>query len=1436
MLAVFLSLLMLLYLMFNSFTFQNYLTGRVCNYLNETYKTRISIGEISYDGWTFFSLRNVMFGDQKQDTTFFAGRLQFNIAGVSIDSSRFTLRDVVLDEGLCKLNTYKDGTYTLDVVDLFSDPNDTISDPNVAPFVLEFRNLEVMDTRFMMFDSTQTFYEEGFDPSRMHIYEANFRSKKFTIIDDSLVFDLRNFSCKERCGFEITRMRAEAIVSAKKIELANLDLVTPRSRIGNYFSMSSKGGWDDYSDFLTKVKMKGRLRRSEIDIEDVAYFAPDLKTYHYKAKLSGELEGTVARLSAKNVVATMGSQTRFAGNLTFNGLPEIDETFMMVNADYTSTNRKDLEKIIDMELPKQMEDIGTLVFKGNYSGFYNDFVSYGTIETAFGVAQTDLNMKVGEDAMKSAYSGNLKLAGFNLGGLLGIKEMGDAYLNATVAGEGFDLKTIHTQITAKIDQLAYHGYTYKNGEVDARIDKGRMNIETQLNDSNLEFQSQLKLDLDQPFVYIKGNGSISQANLKPLHLYNQPLKLSSDFTIDFHYKDLDNHYGEAAIQEFVYEKNGYTYRINELRLSSENEETEVVKLQGDFINAEVRGEFDFGKLPDQLVYWCSTLAPSFLQPKASVETFQDFSIDLNLISTASISPLLFPGINASNVQLEGFVKSKDQTFEMAGIVGNLNYDAYNLNQLTFKIEESKMENGALLLGFNTFGKPDTVLVGDVGLKIKAEKDDWDLRYFVRDSLGLITGELNHHLLFDKDWVVLDFDSSYLGAGSDKWYIAKGQHMKINPKTLAFTGLELMNGQQNLLIDGEYQFNNNNKNLSCRFNHFNLASVNQAVKDIGVELSGELNGYMVYRNFGERDVIISSAEVDYLALDKDTLGDFDLNIAYQEDKEKLLIDLKSVRGKINNLKAEGYYDIASDYLKLQCDFDRSEIIAFQAFVKDYVKLYDGDAYLNGLIEGKLDDLKVNGTLDLNQVDFRVEYLMTHYTFTNARMVFDDRSINIQPFTLKDERGSEAMAKGWVTHKGFSNLAYEVKVDRFKNLQVLNTTMKDNDLFYGSAFATGSFEIKGKDDDIAMNIKATADKGTKIMINPFGASTETGESYIHYVSYDTTQVFKGRTKSNSNGVGVYMDIVANPNAEIQVIFDAQSDDKIKAKGNGKLRMEYLPDGNFLMYGNYDLTEGEYRFSALNVVAKKFDLRSGSSIRWTGDPLKGQLDIGGVYKLKTTVNTIVNMYGAPDPNVRVPVECIIKIKGIVEKPEIAFDLNFPDLQNNLTGSAASELNAVLANFRKDPEMMNQQMLFLLISGSFVPINNTNNSSASTIGTQTMSDLLSRQAAGLLGKAIPNLDVSMDVLTASDPSRGRTYVLSASKRLLDNRVEVQGSYALDNSQSNVSLTYQIKKTSPTRIKVFNKMGFDAIYNRNVVTSGVGLYYRKEFDDFNEFLKKKKK
>lgn len=1424
---------MLFYLLINTYTFQNYAVNKVTTWVNSKFKTQISIGEIRYDGWTFISLRRVNFGDQYGDTTFYAGRVQFNLLGIDIDSTHFILNDLVLDEGLCKLTTYKNGTWSLDVINLFIDPNDTTVSKSTSPFFLEFRNLECMDSRFMLVDSNGQFAEKGFDYNRIDIHNTNFRSKRFQIIEDSLAFDIKGLSCVERSGFQITRLNAYAIIAPSKIELSKLDLVTPNSHIKNYFSLNSKS-YHDYSDFMNKVSFSIGLNQSEVDIKDIAYFAPLLDQYHYKAFVSGEAKGPLNNLKIKNVLAQMGVNTKFSGDINFRGLPEIEETFMDFKVNYASTDAKELEQLIAMPLPTLLHDAGKVIYKGNFTGFYTDFVSYGTVESAFGSAQTDINMKLNEQTKLSEYAGNLKLNTFNLGAFLKNKELGTIDLEANVLGKGFDLDVIQTQLNTKVNAFTYKGYTYTNLDLDAQINKKDLIANFSVQDSNLALETDIHINLANAFKHLVFNGTLKHANLKKLGFSPAEINMSTYFKMDYYYKDLNDQKGVFVMDDFQYDKLGYTYRINQIKLETDNVDgIETLRINSDFMKAKIWGSFDFTHLVDQLGYWSLHFAKNYFGLRKPKNDFQLFEYDIHLLNTNNISPLLFPDIKITNLDLEGRVSSKEGAYEMTGYLGNFSVNQWQLNQTTFKLEQVDSVHSSLLLGFKSFGKPDTILIGDFALKADAHDNSLDLQYQVEDSLSLITGLFNQHLSFESNGMWLDFKDSWVKAGNAKWNITSGKSVFLNAHKIDLDSLILQSNEQVIIADGYYDFKGNGKNISARVSKLNLNTINQFDKEIGVTFGGLGDAYLVYKNMGQRDVVIGNINASNLALDKDTLGDFVLNIGYREWEEDLLIDFASNRGKLKNLRGIGEYDIPKRFLNFDIDFSNSKITAFQAFVKDYVKLYEGEARLNAKVSGPINKLSLDGQLALSNVAMKVEYLQTNYKIQDARINLNDNSISIVPFIINDAFGKTAEVKGSILHNNFSDLKYNVNIDNFRNFQVLQTNQKDNELFYGSAFASGKFSMKGTGSDLSMYIDAKSEKGTKIMINPFGVSNETGEEYINFVSRDTLAVYTSKGRGQAFGVGVFMKLDVNPNAEIQLVFDARSDDRIKAIGSGKLKLDYLPNGNFTMEGIYELTEGEYRFSALNVVAKKFDLKPGSKIKWSGDPLTGRLDIQGIYRLKTSVSEIVNMSKAPDPNVRLPVECIINIKGIVEKPEFVFDLNFPDLQNNLTGATASELNAIVSNFRREPEMMNQQMLFLLISGSFVPITNANNNLSNTVGSQTVSDLLSKQAAGLLGKAVPNIDLSVNLLNASDPTRSRTVLLSASKKFLDNRLEVQTSYAMDQTQTNLAANYSIKKNGNTKIKFFNRNGFDALYNRNVVTSGTGLYYRKEFNSLPELFKK---
>ncbi|MFY8020997.1 MAG: hypothetical protein ACOVP1_07365, partial [Bacteroidia bacterium] len=541
--AVFVGLLLLAYVLFSSYTFQNYITQRISNYVNDKFHTRIAIGEISYDGWSYFSLRKVMMGDPKSDTLFYAGRLQFNLAGIQVDSLKFKLNHVVVDEGLCKIITYKDSTFGFDALNAFMDPNDTIPpDPLAPPFILELKNLECMDTRFVMVDSTEEFYTEGYDPFNMEVTDINFRSRNFQIIEDSLRFDLHNFTCKEKSGFAINRMEAIATVSSTTIRLDKMEMVTKHSVLRDYFSLDYKS-WDDYSDFENKVRFRINLRESDVDFKDIVYFAPFLKEYDYKARVSGLAKGPLANLDISKIKASHGKDTYFEGSARLTGLPDIDHTFMDIEADYASSNAAEVQTISGIEMPQMLNILGKVVYKGRYTGFYTDFVSFGDIETRFGNIKTDLNMKLPDDVMDASYSGSLQVTHFDLGGFLENKSLGLISLSGSVNGKGFDLNHLHSVFDIEASEFDFNQYRYTGIAFNAEAKHKKIDANFDINDSSFVYSGAALVDLSKPFKHIKINSFLEDANPDALHFIKDVNHLGLDLNSDFYFKDFDENYG-----------------------------------------------------------------------------------------------------------------------------------------------------------------------------------------------------------------------------------------------------------------------------------------------------------------------------------------------------------------------------------------------------------------------------------------------------------------------------------------------------------------------------------------------------------------------------------------------------------------------------------------------------------------------------------------------------------------------------------------------------------------------------------------------------------------------------------------------------------------------------------------------------------------------------
>ena len=487
-------------------------------------------------------------------------------------------------------------------------------------------------------------------------------------------------------------------------------------------------------------------------------------------------------------------------------------------------------------------------------------------------------------------------------------------------------------------------------------------------------------------------------------------------------------------------------------------------------------------------------------------------------------------------------------------------------------------------------------------------------------------------------------------------------------------------------------------------------------------------------------------------------------------------------------------------------------------------------------------ELRGDIVVDSLATTVDYTRCRYSVPKATIKVNNNHLLTEKVPIFDKNGKEGTMSLDVSLEHLSNVEYNVDL-RVNNMEVLNTTEHDNPMFYGSVFATGTGLIYGDKAGVKMDFVARSDDNSKFYMPLTDNSDISAADFLTFAvkEQDTTSyvsrkkmLFESRQRRRTSGgdaMEITMSLDIRPNAEVQLVIDPTVGDIIKGTGEGMLNLRINPQADiFEMYGDYTIEKGSYLFTLQNVINKWFDIEPGSTIQWTGEPLDALLNIDAVYRLKASLQPLLE--GALTENNRssraVPVECFIHLTDRLTQPTVTFDIVVPN--------ADSEVQNLIASALATPESKSQQFLYLIIANSF--ISESSNSMSSSIGASATAatgfEMLSNQFSNWL---------SSDDYKIVLRYRPRTEQMSDevdfgfSKGLVDNRllIEVEGNYIVDKTQvvnatSNFTgeayLTWLIDRAGTLRLKGFTHTIDRFDENQGLQETGIGIYFKEDFNN----------
>lgn len=1423
---------------------QTWLVQKAASYLSKQLNVRVEVAQVDVQLFRKVILKDVFIQDQQLDTLVFIPDFEVKIGRMDFDERSFILSELKLTKARIGIKHYKEPrAYNLDfLIDYFSsaDSDTTKSEP----WKLKAKKIIFQDCHLTYQDLKYVDVDHGIDWEDISLKKLNLVVENAIPEADTLSFDVTKISFVEKSGFKVNDFATHARIQPGQMAFSSLKAKTDKSEL-NGDVIFDFNDIKDFENFIEDVRWKGDFEKSKVDFYDLSFFTKELTNINRSIDLQGNFSGTVDRFKGRNVVMSYGKDTFFKGKVNMTGLPDFFETYIEVNVEELSFTKKDIETIplwpFDslklIQLPEQMASLGKIKFKGSFNGFYNDFVTYGNVNTDLGFISSDLNLKLGSVDKKTSYKGNLRLNDFDIGRFWNLSDvLGKTTLKAKLEGRGFDLKNINANIEGEVASLELYKYNYSNIDLNGHFENKLFTGELLVNDPHLNLNFEGDIDFTKELPVFNFNSSIRKIDLTALNLLKRenPASLSADLSISLVGSNIDNAQGFIEARDLVYTEGDKVIRADLVNIESKLGDWRELSITSDFVDGVISGEYSFSILPQTIRHFTATYLPALLEENSVRPVAQIVNFKAVLKETKELTSLFVPKLSiAPGSVVEGVVNTSSNFLSL-----KMKSKSIELTPLVFKNFDVDGKTDAANFSFvSTFGEiqfNDSIRLNQVSLSGITNKDTASvlLQFQGKDSTLARASCLINAGFLKTGYTVIKLVPDQLLLQGQQWDLSASNYMLVDSTGFLFSDFNFTSGKQKISLNGIAGKDTTAK-LTAVFTDFETGQLNDVLSIYDVQIGGVTNGTAQIVSMLGKPAMNANLRVKDLLWFADTLGDAEVNSVWDSRESKIKVDAIVTHGGDKNILINGAYIFKEkdDELDFTAKLNKTYVHSFSQHLKglasDIGGVASGDVYLKGTAKKP----ELTGKLYLQKMSFKVDYLNTKYTFSTEVDILKDR-FQFKNISLYDVKGNVSTVNGSIRHNHLSKFYFDIDIVA-KRAQVLNTGPQDNELYFGEAYASGNVSIKGYLDYIIMDIGLRSEKGTKINI-PLNNPDELSKSgFINFINRgkDTLVVVK---RPDFTGIEMNMDFDITQDAEMFLIFDSKIGDVIEGRGVGNITMSISPSEDLKMQGKYEIFEGKYLFTMQNIINKPFYILEGGTITWRGDPYDAIVDIEASYKLRAGLYDLFQ-----DSSFRklVPVDLNLRLTEKLFNPNITFNIKVHNVDPTIENQVKRLINTEEEKYR--------QAVSLLVMRRFTTPSEVSNraivNSSSVVGVNAY-EMLSNQLSNWASQISKQVNVGVNY-RPGDALTSEELEIAMSTSLFNDRITIDGNVGVANTTTNntnqntsnlvgdFAVEVKANKKGSVRLKAFNRSNNNSLINNlnSPYTQGVGVFYSIEFNNFSE-------
>jgi len=1347
----------------------------------------------------------------------------------------------------------------------------------VAPLAATKNDWKVSVKYIDLVDNTLTYIvgnklviKNAFDADYMKYNHLNLIATGLYYSTDKTVVSVRKFSAIDQNNFAITHFETNFSMDKHSITAKKIKAKTTNSAVDADVNLQFSS-LNSLKDSLASLVLNLNLRNASFRNSDILYFSPDLiKQDFFKDKnnlttITGSINGRINNLKGKNLQIKTGVNTVLETDFMITGLPNAETAYFDFPNLKVISGKQDIEMMGGSYIPKSIklpENITMLVvFKGKLKSFESTM----GMSSSFGAANLFATMDQQEN-----FNGKVNIKDFDLGSLLKDKEMyGPVSLTAQVNGHGLDPKTIRAVIRAEVSQIYLNKYTYHNLKVDGTVNGKEFAGKVNLKDKNAEFDFDGLVNMTPNLERYKFKLNVKGIDLQKLNFSKDDIRIGFNATADLKGGTINNLNGKAGITDMILVHNEKRYVLDSMLVASINQPNKSeINLKSSLIGLKYSGTISPASLPAALTQFINNYFPfTDAKPVKNLQDSSNFKFEIQLHNHPILSEVLIPELKEFEPGIiQGNFDSRKNELILNANMKKIVYGSTEINnfvmdlksdstKLNYKISSDKISNSQIsIVNFLFDGKLED---NKIQANISSIEGLQNKKLLVR---SIITKEKSNYKL------TLDPKDFYLM--NNRWDIAEDNYIEFGKQGFLIHHLFFNSAASQINVASVHNKFNDDLNISIK--NFKLEDLSRIIEKDSSLLKGDIDGNVLLKRVNQTYGIIADASIKNLFVRNIPIG----NLVVKADNpttQRFDIDM-NLSGVDNNLTAHGYFipNGGDNSLNIKADIQSLSMKTFEAFSMGQISEASGTVTGNFLVAGRTDAPEISGELVFNNAFLKPALLNNRLELKHETIQLKTDGIYFNTFTLLDVNQHVATIDGSVKMKQFSDFIFALHVNT-KDFLILNTTARDNESYYGRMVIDSRIDVNGPMSLPVINAKLKMKKGSNFtfVVPEDKLTTDKGEDVVEFDdSIKMNAILDGterkvEQKTGFTGFDLSSIIEVDKEATLRLLMDPTSSDSLVVKGDAALSFTMDRSGKMSLTGAYNLNEGSYLISLETVIKKKFNIIPGSTIIWNGDPLDAEISLNASYSVRAAPYDLV----ADQMDIKSDAEgglsdlekggfkqlypflVMLKLRGPILQPIISFEIQLAPEDKGILGGA---VNQKLNLLNEDPSQLNKQVFALLVLGRFVQENplQTETNATSALVRSTVGSFLSTQLNKLSSKVVPGVELNFDIQSYDDygtgEAQGRTEVeIGIKKQLFNERlsvqlggsVDVEGEKAKQNSASeitsDVTVEYKLTEDGRYRLKGFRHNQYEGAIEGQLVETGAGVVYVRDFNKWKEFFKR---